>query len=93
MGLATYRLNGAVATIAMDDGKVNALASPMLDELNAALDRAEADAMVVVLTGRAGVFSAGFDLRCSWAVVPTRWRCSGADSSSRIDFSPSRSRF
>ena len=62
MGLVTYRLDGAVATITMDDGRVNALASPMLEELNAGLDRAEADAMVVVLAGRTGVFSAGFDL-------------------------------
>jgi enoyl-CoA hydratase len=46
----------------MDDGKVNALSRPMLTELGAALDRAAADRAVVVLTGREGVFSAGFDL-------------------------------
>lgn len=62
MGLATFGLDGAVATITMDDGKVNALALRMLDELNGCLDRAEADALAVVLTGRQGVFSAGFDL-------------------------------
>lgn len=54
--------DGAVATITMDDGKVNVLSSAMLGEINAALDRAEAQASVVVLGGRAGVFSAGFDL-------------------------------
>ncbi len=60
--LVTYRLRDSVATITMDDGKVNALSRPLLTELGAAFDRAAADRAVVVLTGRAGVFSAGFDL-------------------------------
>jgi enoyl-CoA hydratase len=46
----------------MDDGKVNALSIEMLRDLDAALDRAEADEAIVVLTGRDGVFCAGFDL-------------------------------
>jgi len=58
----TYGLVDSVATITMDDGKVNALSLAMLGELNGALDRAAADGAVVVLTGREGVFSAGFDL-------------------------------
>jgi enoyl-CoA hydratase len=57
-----YEREGSVATIAMDDGKVNALSLTMLGEINGALDQAEQDGAVVVLTGRAGVFSAGFDL-------------------------------
>jgi enoyl-CoA hydratase len=60
--LVTYERENSVATIAMDDGKVNVLSSEMFGELNAALDRAERDGAVVVLTGRDGVFSAGFDL-------------------------------
>jgi hypothetical protein len=47
----------------MDDGKVNVLSQEMLAELNEALGRAEADAAIVALAGRAGVFSAGFDLK------------------------------
>jgi enoyl-CoA hydratase len=62
MTLVSYRLEDSVATITMDDGKVNVLSLEMLAELDAALDRAVADRAVVVLTGRAGVFSAGFDL-------------------------------
>jgi enoyl-CoA hydratase len=58
----SYELDGPVATIAMDDGKVNALSLDMQRELGDAFDRAEADGAVVVLTGRDGVFSAGFDL-------------------------------
>lgn len=60
--LVTYDLTDGVATLTMDDGKVNAVSLPMLDALNAALDRAEAENALVVLAGRPGVFSAGFDL-------------------------------
>jgi enoyl-CoA hydratase len=59
----TYSLDESVGWITMDDGKVNALSPSMFDELNGAFDRAEADhATVVVLCGRPGIFSAGFDL-------------------------------
>jgi enoyl-CoA hydratase len=60
--LVAYRLDDSIATITMDDGKVNVLSPMMLAELNVALDRALADRAVVVLTGREGIFSAGFDL-------------------------------
>jgi enoyl-CoA hydratase len=60
--LVTYRLGDSTATITMDDGKVNALSLTMLTELDAAFDQAAADGAVVVLTGREGIFSAGFDL-------------------------------
>jgi enoyl-CoA hydratase len=62
-GLAAYELEGRVATIAMDDGKVNALSIEMLKEVHGALDQAERDEAVVVLTGREKFFSAGFDLQ------------------------------
>lgn len=58
----TYRLEDSVASIVMDDGKVNVMSLQMTRALNAALDRAGADKAVVLLTGRPGVFSAGFDL-------------------------------
>lgn len=60
--LVTYRHEGAIATITMDDGKVNALSTAMLGALNDAFDQATADEAAVVLTGRPGRFSAGFDL-------------------------------
>jgi enoyl-CoA hydratase len=59
---ATYELDGGVATITMDDGKVNALSPTMLRAVHAGFDQAEQDAAVVVLTGRESYFSAGFDL-------------------------------
>jgi enoyl-CoA hydratase len=60
--LVSYRLAEGVATIGMDDGKVNALSPAMLAALNAAFDQATSDGAVVILTGRTGIFSGGFDL-------------------------------
>ena len=61
--LVTYELDGRIATITMDDGKVNVLSPAMFRELNGAFDRAATDGAVVVLRGRDSVFSAGFDLK------------------------------
>ena len=61
--LVTYELQDGVATLTLDDGKRNALSPAMLEAIEAALDRAEADQAMVILTGRDTVFSAGFDLK------------------------------
>jgi enoyl-CoA hydratase len=64
MSLLQYSVADRVATVAMDDGKANALSPAMLAALNDALDRAEAeDVAAVVLAGRPRRFSGGFDLR------------------------------
>lgn len=60
--LVRYDLNKDVATLRMDDGKANVMNIAMLSALNEALDRAEKEARVVVLSGREGAFSGGFDL-------------------------------
>src|SRR5262245_61043995 len=60
--LVTYELTGSVASITMDDGKVNVMSADMQAQLYHALDRAERDGAVVLLAGRDGVFSGGFDL-------------------------------
>jgi enoyl-CoA hydratase len=57
-----YDLHDQVATIRIDDGKRNALSPEVLRGIYAALDRAEADRAIVIITGRESVFSAGFDL-------------------------------
>jgi enoyl-CoA hydratase len=62
-GLLTYELDGPIARITMDDGKVNALSIGMLEALHEALDTAERDGAVVLLSGREGYLSAGFDLK------------------------------
>ena len=58
-----YALNDKIATITLDDGKANAVSHTLIDALNTALDQAESEATAVVLLGRSGVFSAGFDLK------------------------------
>jgi len=60
--LVRYELGDRIATIVMDDGKANALSLPVLAALNDALEQAASDGAVVVLTGRSGIFSGGFDL-------------------------------
>ena len=58
-----YELNETVATVTLDDGKVNVLGPAMQQSINEALDHAEKDgAKAVVLAGNARVFSGGFDL-------------------------------
>ena len=57
-----YSVEDGIATIAIDDGKANAMSVAMLRAIDAALDRAEAEKAVVVIRGRAGMFSGGFDL-------------------------------
>lgn len=61
--LASYVLTDGIASVVLDDGKANAMSPAMLAELNAALDQAEKDNAAVLLSGRRGVFSAGFDLK------------------------------
>ncbi|MFL5844010.1 MAG: crotonase/enoyl-CoA hydratase family protein [Solirubrobacteraceae bacterium] len=61
--LTTYAAADGVATITLDDGKVNALSPAMLASIGERLDQAESEGAIVVLTGRATAFSAGFDLR------------------------------
>lgn len=60
--IITYKLEESVLTITIDDGNRNVVSPNMLQQLNAALDYAEKNNAVVILTGRDDVFCAGFDL-------------------------------
>jgi len=63
-GPVTYEMSDGVARITMDDGKVNVMSIEMLTALDDAFSRAGNEARVVVLrSGRPGIFSAGFDLK------------------------------
>lgn len=60
----SYAEREGVASIWLDDGKVNVMSSAMLADIAAALDRAEKSAEIVVLRSkRPAIFSAGFDLK------------------------------
>ena len=61
--IVQYETHDSVAVITMEDGKANALGPTMLDALSEAFDRAEKEAKAVILAGRPGRFSAGFDLK------------------------------
>ena len=60
--LVSYKNNGAVSVITLDDGKANSLSPTMIKAINHALDQAENDKATIMLTGREGKFCAGFDL-------------------------------
>jgi enoyl-CoA hydratase len=60
--LVRYALEDGVAVLTMDDGKANVMSRAMLGALNDALDRAERDRAVVLLSGRPRMFSGGYDL-------------------------------
>ena len=60
----TYCCEDGAATISMDDGKVNVMSVAMMQEIDAALTRAQQDEAIIVLrSARSGIFSAGFDLK------------------------------
>ncbi len=64
----TYALDDNIARIRLDDGKANAMFLPWFEALNRTLDQAEKDKPgAVVIAGRAGMFSAGLNLK----VLPT----------------------
>lgn len=57
-----YQLEQSVATVTLHNGRVNAISHQVIEQLNEALDQAEKDKAVVVITGQPGMLSAGYDL-------------------------------
>ncbi len=58
-----YELDNQIVILTFDDGKANVVGHQFLDEINGGLDRAlDEQAGAVILKGREGMFSAGFDL-------------------------------
>ncbi len=60
--IVQYTEHEKYCLVQMDDGKANAISFAMLEQLNEALDRVQTAGKVLLLTGRSGKFSAGFDL-------------------------------
>ena len=63
MSNVTINIKQGIAIITIDDGKANALGSLVWADLNSAMDKAEAEDAIVIITGREGVMSGGFDLK------------------------------
>jgi len=61
--LIDYQLEDGIATLTLNNGKVNAISPDVVAAFNAALDRAEQDRAVVIITGQPGILSAGYDLK------------------------------
>ncbi len=61
--LVAYDFDDGVATLTLNNGKVNALSPAVFDALNQAFDRAEQDRAVIILTGQPGILSGGYDLK------------------------------
>ncbi len=61
--LISYQLDDGIATLTLDNGKVNAISPEVLEAFNAALDQATADGAVVIITGQPGILSGGYDLK------------------------------
>lgn len=61
--LVSYQLNDGIATLTLTNGKVNAVSPDVIDAFNKALDQAEQDKAVVIITGQPGILSGGYDLK------------------------------
>jgi len=61
--LVSYKLEDGIATLTLTNGKVNAVSPDVIDAFNKALDQAEQDKAVVIITGQPGILSGGYDLK------------------------------
>jgi enoyl-CoA hydratase len=59
----TYQSEETYAIITINNGKANAISHEVIAGLNKSLDKASEENKVVILTGKTGFFSAGFDLK------------------------------
>ncbi|AZG73244.1 crotonase/enoyl-CoA hydratase family protein [Shewanella livingstonensis] len=63
MHLINVTIEHNVHIISLNNGKVNAISPEVIAQINSALDDAEQQGAVVMLTGQAGIFSGGYDLK------------------------------
>ena len=61
--LATLSQENDISIIKLDDGKANAFSYEMLCQVNELLTKVPRDSGALVITGREGLFSGGFDLK------------------------------
>lgn len=62
MPLLTHEKLEDISIITLDDGKANAMGPSMIEALNNALDKAQESSRAVLIIGRPGLLSGGFDL-------------------------------
>ena len=61
--LISYHLEDGIATLTLNNGKVNAISPDVIAAFNAALDQAVTDRAIVIITGQPGILSGGYDLK------------------------------
>ena len=61
--LVAYHLEDGIATLTLNNGKVNAFSHELIAQFNSALDKAQAERAVVIVTGQPGILSGGYDLK------------------------------
>ena len=91
ISVVEYSRTDEIATLRVDDGKANAMSAAVIGEINAGLDRAAQEARAVVIRGRDGVFSGGFDLkviRGSDEALKATMRKTGMELLKRLFLSP-----
>ncbi|UAW98292.1 crotonase/enoyl-CoA hydratase family protein [Halopseudomonas nanhaiensis] len=72
MSALSLSIAGGIAEIGLDDGKANALSQSMIEALLDALDQAARADAAVLLYGRPGIFSGGYDRKLIDAGGPAR---------------------
>jgi len=63
MNLVNVEIENQIATITVNNGKVNAISPQVIEQINTALDQAVQANAAVILTGQTGIFSGGYDLK------------------------------
>ena len=63
MEFVTIEIADKIAKITLNNGKVNAISHQVIEELNAAFDQAEEAKAIVILSGKEGILSGGYDLK------------------------------
>jgi|SRR5690554_205543 len=61
--LIHYSCDQGIATLTLNNGKVNAISPEMVAAFNACLDQAEDDRAIIIITGQPGILSGGYDLK------------------------------
>ena len=61
--LATLKVEENISIITLDDGKANVFSSKMSKEINECLDEVSTENGCLIITGREGILSGGFDLK------------------------------
>lgn len=61
--LANVKKDGDISIITLDDGKANVFSPDMIEAVNKCLDEVSETSGALIIQGREGMFSAGFDLK------------------------------